>query len=65
VDAGAFRGCSSLVELFLPNQVKEIGRGAFEGCTSLAALSLGKIAAGLGNRWLWSIPHSVIILERS
>lgn len=32
---GAFRNCSSLVEINLPNNIKKIGRRAFGGCQNL------------------------------
>ena len=39
--SGAFRGCTSLVEIELV-KVTEIGSYAFNGCTSLKKLYLGK-----------------------
>ena len=38
----AFRGCTSLTTLTLPEGLTTIDRGAFAGCTSLATLSLPK-----------------------
>lgn len=32
---GYFAGCTSLREIVLPDNIKDIGAGAFEGCTSL------------------------------
>lgn len=40
VSDGAFAGCKSLVELHVPETIKEIGEEAFKGCTALQRLTL-------------------------
>ena len=35
IEAGAFRGCRSLVEVVIPNSVTSIETSAFDGCSSL------------------------------
>ena len=36
----AFKNCTDLEEIFVPNDVKRIGNGAFQGCTNLKDVSL-------------------------
>ena len=40
IDGSAFRGCSSLTSIEIPNLVNTIGTYAFEGCTSLTSVKL-------------------------
>lgn len=40
IDYSAFTGCSTLVELILPNALKEIGVGAFRSCKNLETITL-------------------------
>lgn len=37
----AFRGCSGITNMIVPDNVTTIGSGAFQACTSMAAVSLG------------------------
>ncbi len=39
IEAGAFKGCSSIVSIKVPASVKSIASGAFEGCTNLEILA--------------------------
>lgn len=40
IGAGAFRNCTELQELILPESVTEIGDGAFRGCTGLTEVTI-------------------------
>lgn len=40
IDDGAFRGCTSLTNITLPKNLKEICYSAFRGCTSLTNMAL-------------------------
>ena len=42
VGANAFNGCTSLIELVLPNNVVSLGSNALKGCSSLTTLTLSK-----------------------
>lgn len=42
--AGAFRGCTNLVEVVFPAGLKEIGAGAFSGCPNLARVGVPTLA---------------------
>ncbi len=44
----AFKGCSGLTELTLPNSVTSIGWSAFEGCTGLTELTLPSSVTSIG-----------------
>ena len=37
---GAFRSCTSLTSVEIPNSVTSVGRSAFEGCTSLPSIEI-------------------------
>ena len=50
VDDDAFRGCSGLVELVLPNSVEIIGDRAFYNCNSLEAVELGRGVTLIGHQ---------------
>ena len=38
----AFRGCTSLTSITIPNRVTSIGYRAFRGCTSLTSVTIPK-----------------------
>ena len=40
IGAGAFRNCTELQELILPESVTEIGDGAFRGCSGLTEVTI-------------------------
>lgn len=44
IPRNAFKGCTSLVDIRIMNEVVEIASGAFEGCTSLETVYLGDVA---------------------
>ncbi len=50
VPTGAFRDCSSLTEVSLPESVTEIGAYAFSGCTSLTDVQIPESVTTLGDR---------------
>lgn len=51
--AGAFKDCSNLVTVNLPNTLEDIGSEAFAGCTSLTAVNIYEVD-GNGSVRYWS-----------
>ncbi len=49
INNDAFRNCSGLKELIVPNGIKEIGDTAFVNCTSLESITLGDELTTIGN----------------
>lgn len=49
IDSYAFRGCSKLAEVSIPNTVTSIGGSAFEDCTSLAAITITENVISIGS----------------
>ena len=45
----AFRGCSKLTSVTIPNSVTEIGDRAFSGCTSLTSVAIGNGVTEIGS----------------
>ena len=45
----AFRGCSSLTSIEIPNSVTSIGREAFAGCSSLTSIEIPNSVTSIGN----------------
>ena len=43
IDSGAFRNCSLLTNVLIPNTVSQIGDFAFEKCTSLVNIQFQKV----------------------
>ena len=50
IASSAFKGCTTLTNIDIPNSVKVIGQSAFDGCTALTSIS---------------IPHSVTSIATS
>lgn len=48
IEEGAFRNCTELKDLVLPNSVTSIGTGALSGCTSLTELVLPESITEIG-----------------
>lgn len=49
ISDGAFAGCESLVELDIPENIKELGEEAFKGCSALQNLTLHKGIEEIGD----------------
>ena len=48
IDSDAFRSCSSLTNITIPNNVKEIGNRAFLYCSSLANITISNNVEAIG-----------------
>ena len=67
IGEGAFRICSGLTSIEIPNSVKSIGDYAFFNCTSLTSISIPNSVTSIGNNAFYScsgltsieIPNSV------
>ena len=46
----AFKGCTGITSVDIPNTVSTIGSGAFEGCTNLSQINIGKGIKEIGSR---------------
>jgi hypothetical protein len=45
----AFKGCTGLTSIIIPNSVDSIGKSAFAGCTGLTSVTIGNSAASIGD----------------
>ena len=48
IGAIAFRYCTTLTSIVIPNSVRSIGNGAFDGCTSLNSITLSSALVNIG-----------------
>ena len=44
----AFRGCSGLISITIPDSVKSIGQYAFRGCSGLTSVTIGNSVTSIG-----------------
>lgn len=49
IGSSAFRGCSSLTNINIPNSVTTIGNSAFSGCSSLTNINIPNSVTSIGN----------------
>lgn len=49
IDESAFKDCSDLISIDLPNTIEDIGSNAFSGCSSLASISLPDSMTSIGS----------------
>lgn len=48
IAAGAFKNCTSLTTIVVPDAITAIGKGAFEGCSALTSITLPYVGSGTG-----------------
>ena len=56
IEDKAFRGCTALERITIPENVASIGEQAFNGCTALAEITIPENVASIGNRAFWGCP---------
>ena len=57
----AFRGCSGLTSVIIPDSVIDIGSYAFFGCNSLTSITITNSVANIGEMAFWSYSSSMKI----
>ena len=71
IEGDAFKDCSGLTSVIIPNSVKSIGGGAFYNCTGLTSISIPDGVKSIGGSAFWgcsgltsvTIPNSVTTIE--
>ena len=53
IGGSAFRGCSSLTSITIPDGVTSIGNYAFDGCSSLTSITIPESVTSIGNYAFW------------
>ena len=49
IGESAFKGCTSLTSITIPNSVTSIGKSAFSGCTSLTSITIPNSVTSIGS----------------
>ena len=65
IDGGAFRECTDLTSVTIPNSVTSIGEQAFANCTSLKTLDISENIESLGGNYLYGNQQDLTIVMRS
>jgi hypothetical protein len=60
---GTFRGCSSLIEVILPNSIKKLGIASFAACSSLRSIGDTANVESLGIRCFDSSPLEKLVVK--
>lgn len=61
----AFRGCSSLTSIKIPEGVTSIGKCAFHGCKSLNSIKIPKSVTSIGEEAFWGCSNLEIVIDNS
>ncbi len=61
----AFKGCTDLTSVEIPNSVKDINASAFYGCTSLKSVRIGNHTATIGEKAFYGCPLTYLSIPAS